>query len=946
MIGGTAVDNVLDNDLLNSDPVNPAEVTISVVTPATDPGVVLNVATGEVTVAVGTPVGTYTIVYRICENLNPGNCDQATVTVPVWEDPSGDFCYNGELITAGSTFIYCSSETVAFTLCDVSSGEEPFDICWEINGAPDCATGIYPGDTLFSEMLPPGVYTVQITSITDAVGHTASDLSGYHSTINIVTGPVVDAGNDASTCEGAGYPLSGATAEQYSSLQWSGGDGTFVPAADVLNPTYEPGPQDVVNGVVTLCLTANPVDPCTYVNSDCMTLTIQNLPDVDAGEDQGLCDNVFVVSLSGSVAGASASQWTTPDGSGFFADPTNVVTEYYLSQEDIDNGSVELCLSATGIDPCSGNVEDCLTVTIDPSPDAFAGDNATICEGESYELSGAFASDYSAVTWSGGDGTFIPGTGVVNPVYEPGPQDISNGVVTLCLEAQPMGLCADSDMDCMTLTIVGIPQINLGPDLDLDCNDYDVAAGEWLPVELTVTAENVQSVIWSTDGDGYFDDPTDIQSAYHLGLNDIWQGDVELCIEAQGEGSCMFTASDCVTVLVPQQLIYYNEDTWWGLSSYLDPDLTTVPEVMDPLVLIPGSQYLVTMINKQGGYFWPEPVPPTNTIGDWSPVGYKIKLKNTPACLPIYGDTLTDQTFEVSGAFTFLPVLTNVPVDINMLFGNHVNDILLIFNWPTGELWTPVASDFDELIPGNAYLLVSKNPGNSYTIEYPDFDPLAPHLYPNTKDDVPNHSPWNNVINTAQPHVILFGEKAMNELQTGDILGAFGDGNNLCFGMEEYQNTDKLFKLIVMGNNPYSNQTDGFESGEQMRFKIYRQNTGETFDVTFTYDETYPVYDGLFAVNGVSKVTGINMTVTSVENNNRGNDVNVFPNPATKIVNITSEQEIESIMLFDYLGRLIFKKEINEPNAQIDVSVLNSGIYTLNIKTNDGYVITRRLSVK
>ena len=41
-------------------------------------------------------------------------------------------------------------------------------------------------------------------------------------------------------------------------------------------------------------------------------------------------------------------------------------------------------------------------------------------------------------------------------------------------------------------------------------------------------------------------------------------------------------------------------------------------------------------------------------------------------------------------------------VNIDDLFGSHVNDILLMYDWPTGELWTQVASDFDELKPGRS----------------------------------------------------------------------------------------------------------------------------------------------------------------------------------------------------------------------------------------------------
>ena len=49
----------------------------------TNVGVTLNEATGEVTVAPGTPAGNYELVYKICEILNPANCDEATVFVEV-----------------------------------------------------------------------------------------------------------------------------------------------------------------------------------------------------------------------------------------------------------------------------------------------------------------------------------------------------------------------------------------------------------------------------------------------------------------------------------------------------------------------------------------------------------------------------------------------------------------------------------------------------------------------------------------------------------------------------------------------------------------------------------------------------------------------------------------------------------------------------------------------
>ncbi|MEJ2791765.1 MULTISPECIES: isopeptide-forming domain-containing fimbrial protein, partial [unclassified Pseudoxanthomonas] len=82
--GGTTP-SVLVNDTLNSQPVDPSDVTL---TPGTspNPGLTMN-PDGTITVAPGTPAGTYTYPYQICEVLNPTNCDSANATVVV-EVPS------------------------------------------------------------------------------------------------------------------------------------------------------------------------------------------------------------------------------------------------------------------------------------------------------------------------------------------------------------------------------------------------------------------------------------------------------------------------------------------------------------------------------------------------------------------------------------------------------------------------------------------------------------------------------------------------------------------------------------------------------------------------------------------------------------------------------------------------------------------------------------------
>ncbi|WP_264521002.1 gliding motility-associated C-terminal domain-containing protein [Flavobacterium sp. N1994] len=80
--GGQSLANVLVNDTLNGAPASLASVNLTQVS-TTNAGVTLNPANGSVNVAPGTPSGSYTVTYQICEKINPTNCDTATVTVSV-----------------------------------------------------------------------------------------------------------------------------------------------------------------------------------------------------------------------------------------------------------------------------------------------------------------------------------------------------------------------------------------------------------------------------------------------------------------------------------------------------------------------------------------------------------------------------------------------------------------------------------------------------------------------------------------------------------------------------------------------------------------------------------------------------------------------------------------------------------------------------------------------
>ncbi len=80
--GGIAVPSVLTNDRFNGLVATTTSVRLFQVS-STNPGVALNLNSGAVSVAYGTPLGAQQLVYRICEAASLSNCDTATVAVTV-----------------------------------------------------------------------------------------------------------------------------------------------------------------------------------------------------------------------------------------------------------------------------------------------------------------------------------------------------------------------------------------------------------------------------------------------------------------------------------------------------------------------------------------------------------------------------------------------------------------------------------------------------------------------------------------------------------------------------------------------------------------------------------------------------------------------------------------------------------------------------------------------
>ncbi len=213
---------------------------------------------------------------------------------------------------------------------------------------------------------------------------------------------------------------------------------------------------------------------------DCAWIDLISLPvtwsmSAWAGADTYACYNT-TVNLTGSINMTDSFEWETL-GSGTFSDAQSLTTVYTPSQEDYDNGSVELMLTAFDDDT---EISDTLLVEFVNAATLTLDETATGCFNVPMILSPQIE-DYSSVVWStNGDGTFED-VNTVEGVYIPGAADLTNGEVTLSLQVVSLGGCEDVNGD-VTVTV------NDRPDVEFP---EEMAACEGVPNQWVLTLNGV-----------------------------------------------------------------------------------------------------------------------------------------------------------------------------------------------------------------------------------------------------------------------------------------------------------------------------------------------------------------------------------------------------------------------------------------------------------------------
>jgi hypothetical protein len=739
----------------------------------------------------------------------------ATAVSPCAGDASDDMTLSFQLVATADA-------GVDATICEGSdfttagSANNYSSVAWTTSGSGTFTNG----NTLTATYTPSaaditaGSVTLTLTASPTApcTGDATDDM-----TLSFQLAPTANAGSDASICETGSYTLSG-SASNYQSVEWATpGDGTFDDET-LLDATYTPGAGDIANGSVVLTLTAVATSPCSVDASDDMTLSIFGQPTAGAGADGTVCEDASYT-LSGTASNQGSVLWET-SGDGTFDNATLLDATYTPGTNDLTAGTVTLTITAYAVPPCGTDATDDMTLTIQDLPTVFAGADAGICEDASYTLSGS-ANDQFSIAWTtSGDGTFDDPV-LLAATYTPGTNDISNGSVVLTLTATSVPPCNTDVSDDMTLSIQSLPTANAGPDDVVDAgSDYTLSG----------SASNQQSVLWTTAGDGTFDDASLLAATYTPGAGDLDNGSVVLTLTASAVAPCSADDADDMTLFFSFTQNMNLTLGWNIMSFYVVPDDPNMLNIVQPLI---DNSTLIKVIDENGDFI-------EFLAGAW--VNYIGNMANTEG---YYIKVSANTSLDADGTYVIFPFDVALNTGWNMA-GYPVKqsqDAMTILQ-PLIDNGTLIkvmneSGDFIQNIPPYGWLntIVNFVPGEGYYVKTSAVDVLT-YNQP-TKASAPGMKPvilptqhfFASSGNPYQPMNIVIQEITGNGfmVEDGDEIAVY-DGDLQVGSAVVHQGYGGLQVIMAVGDDPATESIDGYTIGNTLTFKYWDKSHNAVYD--------------------------------------------------------------------------------------------------------------------
>jgi hypothetical protein len=378
---------------------------------------------------------------------------------------------------------------------------------------------------------------------------------------------------------------------------------------------------------------------------------------------------------------------------------------------------------------------------------AWAGNNLSICRGNTAQLNGT-AQHYTSLVWtSSGSGSFS-NPNILNPIYTPSEADQLAGQVTLTLSANGTALITSQ----LVLTINAPVELTVA-------DAMAVCPGEVIAIEGT-TAMHYSGILWSSSGDGQFNDATLLNPVYTPGDNDANSGNVKLTVQANPLPGCQIKSELREHIIYQEPSIEMADSlevcayagpielsaiaqhnlsqTWWtnGDGAFADSSNLVTTYIPGPQDIAAGNVVLYIDVHSHGGCMTItdsiniqiHPVPSLavplsidlchsnemfleiNLTGSapWQLMmadSTVIEAANNPFMMPLsFSNTSTVQFIHVADAHC----------------GQQVNDSTLVNVWHLpGQMAIPIGADSVDFLHGyqTTYTLAQQDYAQMYRVE-------------------------------------------------------------------------------------------------------------------------------------------------------------------------------------------------------------------------------------
>jgi hypothetical protein len=290
------------------------------------------------------------------------------------------------------------------------------------------------------------------------------------------------------------------------------------------------------------------------------------------------------------------------------------------------------------------------------------------------------------------------------------------------------------------------------------------------------------------------------------------------------------------------------------------------------------------------------------------------------------GNASRELVFENAG-WHYAPVLSKCPVLIEDLFGEQIANVVIIQEliglgvyWPDFEIYS-----LQELTPGKAY---SIKVSDAFTVEFPVCDLKSGVVNAESTNQV--NTVWGSVKFSPYKQITAILTSAMIDLQAGDMIGAFDENDNL-FGFTTITDLTTNTAISIFGSDQVTSAANGFINGQEVKYKLFRESSGEEFNLEVSYSENLGNISGKYQSNSMAAIKSAALK-SGIETSEQFS-FEVFPNPASSEVVLklnTSETATATLNVFEVSGRLVMEREIQK-QTMLNVSVLSPGVYYIKV---------------